>query len=182
MSASGVCVRTRPLSATSSPRKSDLPALYDVRSVRGLCLSYLRCVLSARRGQIPWRDVEWRDAGEGAIELDLRGNDDVLIITCGAQPSRPNRSQDRPCTSWLRACALAAGVAQRLAHPHALRTYWATSLLEDGVPIHRVSSRLGHADLRTTSRYAADHPDHVDDVDDVPRPPPRGDATSRALC
>jgi site-specific recombinase XerD len=65
------------------------------------------------------------------------------------------------------ACALATGVLQRLVHPHALRTYWATSLLEDGVAIHRVSSRLGHADLRTTSRYAADHPHHVDDVADV---------------
>lgn len=67
----------------------------------------------------------------------------------------------------MRACALAAGVPERLAHPHALRTYWATSLLEDGVPIHRVSSRLGHSDLRTTSRYAADDPDQVDHVADV---------------
>ena len=55
----------------------------------------------------------------------------------------------------------------QLAHPHGLRTYWATWLLEDGVPIHRVSSRLGHSDLNTTSRYAVDHPDQVDDVADV---------------
>src|SRR4051812_27461804 len=67
----------------------------------------------------------------------------------------------------VRRSMLAAGVAKRLAHPHALRTYWATSVLDDGVPIHRVSNRLGHADLRTTSRYAAEHPDHIDDVADV---------------
>jgi site-specific recombinase XerD len=68
----------------------------------------------------------------------------------------------------VRACARrAAGIAERLAHPHALRPYWATSLLEAGVPIHRVSSRLGHADLRTISPYAADHPDHADDIADV---------------
>src|SRR5918912_1943560 len=67
----------------------------------------------------------------------------------------------------VRTCALAAGVPERLAHPHALRNHWAKSLLADGVPIQRVSSRLGHADLRATSRYAADHPDQVDDVADV---------------
>jgi hypothetical protein len=30
--------------------------------------------------------------------------------------------------------------------------------------IHRVSNRLGHADLRTMSRYAAEHSDRVDDA------------------
>ena len=83
----------------------------------------------------------------------------------GAQPPEPLSGQ--AVHKLVRACTLAAGVPQRLAHPHALRTYWATALLEGGVPIHRVSSRLGHADLRTTSRYAADHPDQVDDVADV---------------
>src|SRR3954447_4119137 len=80
----------------------------------------------------------------------------------GAEPPEPLSGQ--AVHKLVRACALAAGVPEQLAHPHALRTYWATSLLEDGVPVHRDSNRLGHADLRTTSRYAADHPDHVDDV------------------
>jgi len=53
-------------------------------------------------------------------------------------------------------------VPQRLAHPHALRTYRATLLIEDGVPVHRVNARLGDADLRTTSRYAAEHPDAIE--------------------
>jgi site-specific recombinase XerD len=83
----------------------------------------------------------------------------------GTEPPEPLSGQ--AVHKLVRACALAAGVPERLAHPHALRTYWATSLLEDGVPIHRVSNRLGHADLRTTSRYAAEHPDQVDDVADV---------------
>jgi site-specific recombinase XerD len=83
----------------------------------------------------------------------------------GAEPPEPLSAQ--AVHKLVRTCALAAGVPARLAHPHALRTYWATSLLEDGVPIHRVSNRLGHADLRTTSRYAADHPDRVEDVVDV---------------
>ena len=83
----------------------------------------------------------------------------------GAEP--PESLSAQAVHKLVRRCALAAGVPERLAHPHALRTYWATSLLEDGVAIHRVSNRLGHADLRTTSRYAAEQPDQIDDVADV---------------
>ena len=39
----------------------------------------------------------------------------------------------------------AAGVPDRLAHPHALRAYWATHLLEAGVAVHEVSARLGQS-------------------------------------
>jgi integrase len=63
-----------------------------------------------------------------------------------------------------RSCA-AAGVPERLAHPHALRAYWATHCLEGGV--HTVSARLGHVDLRTTARYAAPRPEQIDDIADV---------------
>ena len=62
---------------------------------------------------------------------------------------------------------LAAGVPDRLAHPHALRAYWATHCLEAGVSVHEVSARLGHVDLRTTARYAASRPEHVDTIADV---------------
>jgi integrase/recombinase XerD len=61
----------------------------------------------------------------------------------------------------------AAGVPERLAHPHALRAYWATHLLEAGVPVHEVSARLGHVDLRTTARYAAPRPERVDEIAEV---------------
>ena len=65
-----------------------------------------------------------------------------------------------------RSCA-AVGVPERLAHPHALRAYWATQCLEAGVPVHTVSARLGHVDLRTTARYAAPRPEQIDDIADV---------------
>ena len=65
-----------------------------------------------------------------------------------------------------RNCA-AAGVPDRLAHPHALRAYWATHCLEAGVPVHEVSARLGHVDLRTTARYGATRADRVDDIAEV---------------
>jgi integrase/recombinase XerD len=67
----------------------------------------------------------------------------------------------------VRRSCLAAGVPERLAHPHALRAYWATHLLEAGVPVHEVSARLGHVDLRTTARYAAPRPERIDDIADV---------------
>ena len=60
-----------------------------------------------------------------------------------------------------------AGVPERLAHPHALRAYWATHCLESGVSVHEVSARLGHVDLRTTARYAAVRPERVDEIADV---------------
>jgi integrase len=63
--------------------------------------------------------------------------------------------------------AQAAGVPDRLAHPHALRAYWATHCLEAGVPVHEVSARLGHVDLRTTARYAATRAERVDEIADV---------------
>ena len=67
----------------------------------------------------------------------------------------------------VRRSCLAAGVPERLAHPHALRAYWATHLLEAGVPVHEVSARLGHVDLRATARYAAPRPERVDEVAEV---------------
>ena len=67
----------------------------------------------------------------------------------------------------VRRSCLAAGVPERLAHPHALRAYWATHLLEAGVPVHEVSARLGHVDLRTTARYAAPRPERVDEIAEV---------------
>jgi integrase/recombinase XerD len=65
-----------------------------------------------------------------------------------------------------RSCA-AAGVPERLCHPHALRAYWATYCLEAGVPVHTVSAGLGHVDLRTTARYAAPRPEQIDEIADV---------------
>ncbi len=67
----------------------------------------------------------------------------------------------------MRRSCVAAGVPERLAHPHALRAYWATHCLETGVPVHTVSARLGHVDLRTTARYAAPRPEQIDEIADV---------------
>jgi integrase len=67
----------------------------------------------------------------------------------------------------VRRSCVTAGVPERLSHPHALRAYWATHCLEAGVPVHTVSARLGHVDLRTTARYAATRPEQIDEIADV---------------
>jgi integrase/recombinase XerD len=85
---------------------------------------------------------------------------------------RHGREQPKPLSaeavyrSVNRHC-LAAGVPERLAHPHALRSYWATHLLEAGASIHEVSARLGHVDLRTTARYAAVREHSADELADT---------------
>jgi integrase len=43
----------------------------------------------------------------------------------------------------------------------------ATSLLESGVPVHVVQDGLGHADLRTTGRYAVVRQEHTEERVDV---------------
>ena len=86
----------------------------------------------------------------------------AATATRSLSPSPPS-----PCTGSCAAHCLAAGVPERLAHPHALRAYWATHLLEAGVPVHEVSARLGHVDLRTTARYAAPRPERVDEIAEV---------------
>jgi integrase/recombinase XerD len=111
-----------------------------------------------------WLTVHPRTWGRAGLR-----DDQPLFVRLGRHPGAeaPEALSAQAVHKLVRRCALAAGVPERLAHPHALRTYWATSLLEDGVAIHRVSNRLGHADLRTTSCYAAEQPDQVDDVADV---------------
>ena len=89
------------------------------------------------------------------VRLGRHGDQDPLPLSAVAV----HRLVRRHC--------LAAGVPERLAHPHALRAYWATHLLEAGVPVHEVSARLGHVDLRTTARYAAPRPERVDDIAEV---------------
>jgi integrase/recombinase XerC len=115
------------------------------------------------------RDVPVLDAVQQALEAWLtvhplaRGvgllDDQPLFVRLG----RHGDEEPLPLSAvavhrLVRRSCQAAGVPGRLAHPHALRAYWATHLLEAGVPVHEVSTRLGHVDLRTTARYAAPRP------------------------
>jgi integrase/recombinase XerD len=109
-----------------------------------------------------WLKVHPLARGVGLLD------DEALFVRLG----RHGDEQPLPLSAvavhrLVRRTCRVAGVPGRLAHPHALRAYWATHVLEAGVPVHEVSARLGHVDLRTTARYAAPRPERIDDIAEV---------------
>lgn len=73
-------------------------------------------------------------------------------------PSKgPHHNGDVPMTSksvWdaVQQAATRAGLDKSV-HPHTLRHCFATHLLESGADLRTIQLLLGHADLKTTSRY-----------------------------
>jgi len=67
----------------------------------------------------------------------------------------------------VRRYAAVAGVPDRLAHPHALRGYYATTLAGERVSIQVIKARLGHTSIETTARYLAELTGPGEGVGDV---------------
>jgi integrase/recombinase XerC len=91
---------------------------------------------------------------------------DVIFVRLARDRSRGAISQ-QALAKLLRRHAANAGVPERLAHPHALRGYYATTLAGEGVAIQEIKARLGHASIETTARYLAELGDHAPRVGDV---------------
>ena len=98
-------------------------------------------------------------AREQLAGLDLPGS-------AARDGSRGPISQQALAKSVLR-YATVAGIPPRLAHPHALRGYYATTLSAERVAIQDIKARLGHASIETTARYLAELGDQADDIGEV---------------
>lgn len=109
----------------------------------------------------------WLNVHPLARGIALRDEDPLFVRIGRYAHEDPVALSSEAVYRTVRRSCLAAGVPERLSHPHALRAYWATHCLEAGVAVHEVSARLGHVDLRTTARYASPRPERVDDVADV---------------
>ena len=141
----------------------------------------LTAILSAAGAAIGLTSISSAEAQKHAATIGIGGGIALLIVLLAAYYAggycRPPRAATRtrglspsrlsPSTRIVRRHCLAAGVPERLAHPHAFRAYWASRCLGADIPVHGVSARLGHVDPRTTARYAAPRPERVDDVADV---------------
>jgi site-specific recombinase XerD len=82
--------------------------------------------------------------------------DDNVIFLSLARAGTPGAMSQQALAKLVRRYAAVAGVPQRLAHPHALRGYYATTLAGERVPIQEIKTRLGHASIETTARYLAE--------------------------
>jgi integrase/recombinase XerD len=70
----------------------------------------------------------------------------------GPHPNGAVPLQGKSVFNAVQQAAQRAGLGKRV-HPHTLRHSFATHLLETGADLHTIQLLLGHADLKTTSRY-----------------------------
>jgi len=82
-------------------------------------------------------------------------NELILSLPPKGRRSRPLSVRDitRVVTRW----AELAGLPANLCSPHALRDTFCTELADRGVAIDVIRELAGHAEIRTTARYAAVH-------------------------
>jgi site-specific recombinase XerD len=75
-----------------------------------------------------------------------------LFPSKGAHPNSDVAMESKSVWNAVHEAAKRAGLDKRV-HPHTLRHCFATHLLESGTDLRTIQLLLGHADLKTTSRY-----------------------------
>jgi integrase/recombinase XerD len=123
------------------------------------------------------REVPIPTATHEALEAWLAGHplrrgasglrDDEPVFVRLAARSQPGPLSNAALHKRLRRYARAAGIPERLGHPHTLRAYYATTLAAERVPVHVIAARLGHANIQTTSRYLAELADDTAAVAEI---------------
>jgi Phage integrase family len=86
-------------------------------------------------------------------------------------PADPLPLSNSALHKLIRRHCKAAGIPERLCHPHVLRAFYATTLASESVPIHVIARRLGHASIETTNRYLAEVADDTGAVGEGTRLP-----------
>jgi len=113
----------------------------------------------------------WLEVHPDAGPAGKLSDHDLLFVPLangGRGSDRADRNlSDTALAKLVARHARAAGIPQRLAHPHALRSYYATSLASESIPVQRIAAHLGHASIQSTSGYLADTESRVGSVGDV---------------
>ncbi len=109
----------------------------------------------------------WLRAHPGRRRKGLRDQDPIFVKLSRDGTIGPLSQQ--ALAKIVRPYGQLAGVPARLAHPHALRGYYATTLAGAGagIPIQKIKARRGHASIETTARYLSDHDEHGATVGEV---------------
>ena len=109
----------------------------------------------------------WLRAHPQRVGGGLRDDDILFVSLARARNDAPGAISQQGLAKLVRRYAAVGGLPGRLAHPHALRGYYATTLAGERVPIQEIKARLGHASIETTARYLAELTDPGAGVGDV---------------
>ena len=97
----------------------------------------------------------WLSAHPAARRGSALADDTVLFPALAGPDAGKEPLSQQALAKLLSRYGRRAGIPARLAHPHALRAYYATTLSAQGMLIQGIKEKLGHASIETTARYLA---------------------------
>lgn len=141
-------------------------------SPRDLAIIYTLAYTGIRRAELLSLSTRHIDLSAGFLRVIGKGDDERLLPICAhlhavLSPyinSLPNGTKVFPLSA-RRLCTLISRYAQAAGvphlHPHSFRHFFATQLIEAGVPLHEIQHLLGHRDIATTAIYLDVVPSHL---------------------
>ena len=141
-------------------------------SHRDIAIIYTLAYTGVRRAELLSLTTRNIDLNARTIRVIGKGDQERIIPMCDHLynvllpycKSIPNSTRLFPIAA-RRLCALIARYAEVAAvphlHPHNFRHFFATQLVESGVPLHAIQKLLGHRDISTTAMYLDLVPAHL---------------------